>query len=211
MRLLRPRQAAPACVATAGPPLGGQGPRGPSSSPDRLHGPFTCTGWSPDTCFVLTAGLGPAHDRCRGARMGENGSPAVTWQVAQPLWARPPPGLLRGGSTCGLARCLANADLLSLRSTKPSTAPCPLHSWPTAPCSPRVSLGPLTIRAHSLGQLRPAGAGGCGEHPGSQRGLTLPRPQPPEGPCVVSTSPYAFKPRTEMWGGLLGCQLQRPR
>lgn len=34
---------------------------------------------------------------------------------------------------------------------------CPPHSWPTAPCSPRVSLGPLTIRAHSSGQLRPAG------------------------------------------------------
>lgn len=74
----------------------------------------------------------------RGQDGRERVSAAVTWQVAQPLWARPPPGLSRGGSACGLARCLANADLLSLRSTKPSTAPCPLHSWPTAPCTQRV-------------------------------------------------------------------------
>lgn len=91
----------------------------------------------------------------------------------------------------------------------PVLPPAPRTAGPRRP-APSVSLGPLTIRAHSLGQLRPA-RGGYGEHPGSQRGLALPRSQPPEDPCVVGTSPYAFTPRTEMWGGRLGRQLQRPR
>lgn len=70
------------------------------------------------------------------------------------------------------ARCLANADL-SLQSTKPSTAVCPLPSLVHGACSSRVSWA-LTMCAHSFGQLRPSG--GAGEHPGSQQGLAATPP-----------------------------------
>lgn len=151
----------------------------------------------------------------RQASRGQDGrervSAAVTWQVAQPLWAGPPPGLSRGGSACGLARCLGNADLLSLRSTKPSTATCPLHSLAHGALQPtRVPWASDYPHAQLwAAQARGGRAGSTLAHSGAWQ---LPRPQPPEGPCVVGTSPSAFKPRTETWVAPHGGrQLQRPR